>query len=340
MADSFFALSRDDQHEVLLAAGVRANRPTYLLEKDVWVVWTLRTLYASPHGALLTFKGGTSLSKAWRVIQRFSEDIDLTYDIRHLLSDLVGDSELPASRSQKDKWTRVARERLPGWIEAEAIPLIRKALADDGLDASLTIGGNERDSLLLEYPPLHMGPAYVQPVVKMEFGGRATGEPRAIMQIQCDAESLVPSISFPTASPVVMGIARTFWEKATAAHVYCAQQRIRGERYARHWHDLAAISRSTYFHTILEDHAVAAAVAEHKAWFFQEKDTYGSIIDYKLAAQGQLRLVPEGKALQALATDYAQMREAGVLLDDALSFEELMQSCAQIEERINRAAGM
>src|SRR5690606_7086792 len=112
-----------------------------------------------------------------RIIHRFSEDLDLTYDIRHLLSDLVRDSELPNSRSQKDKWTKAARERLPEWIEAETIPVIRKALARDKLEASLTIGGNEGDSLLLEYPALHTGPAYVQPVVKMEFGGRATGEP-------------------------------------------------------------------------------------------------------------------------------------------------------------------
>lgn len=338
MADSFFALGRDDQHEALLNAGLRNNRQAYLLEKDIWVVWTLRALYESPLGALLTFKGGTSLSKAWRVIHRFSEDLDLTYDIRHLLSDLIGDSELPASRSQKDKWTKAARERLPAWIEAEAMPVIRKALAHDKLEASLTIGGNDGDSLLLEYPALHTGPAYVQPVVKMEFGGRATGEPHAAMQVHCDAEGLVPGVSFPTASPVVMGIARTFWEKATAAHVYCAQHRIRGERYARHWHDIAAISRSGHFPAILEDHAVAAAVAEHKAWFFQEKDAHGSVIDYKLAVQGRLRLAPEGEALQALATDYAQMREAGVLLDDASSFEELMQSCAGIEARINQAA--
>lgn len=283
MADSFFVLGRDDQYEVLLNAGLRNNRPAYLLEKDIWVVWTLRALYESPLSALLTFKGGTSLSKAWRIIHRFSEDLDLTYDIRHLLSDLVGDSELPASRSQKDKWTKAARERLPAWIEAEAIPVISKALAQDKLEATLTIGGNERDSLLLQYPALHTGPAYVPPIVKMEFGGRATGEPHAVMQVQCDAEGLVPGVSFPTASPMVMGIARTFWEKATAAHVYCAQHRIRSERYARHWHDVAGISRSAHFPAIVEDHAVAAAVTEHKAWFFQEKDAQGAVIDYQQA---------------------------------------------------------
>ena len=80
MAESFFALSRDDQREVLEQVRAKTDRPTHLLEKDVWVVWTLGALFDSPLSADLTFKGGTSLSKAYKVIDRFSEDIDLTYD--------------------------------------------------------------------------------------------------------------------------------------------------------------------------------------------------------------------------------------------------------------------
>ena len=71
----------------------------------------------------------------------------------------------------------------------------------------------------------------------------------------------VEGVTFPSASPLVMSVARTFWEKATAAHVYCAQGRIRSERYARHWHDLAAIMRSTHFGAVIGDRAVARAVA-------------------------------------------------------------------------------
>ncbi|MFT3755759.1 MAG: nucleotidyl transferase AbiEii/AbiGii toxin family protein [Pseudoxanthomonas sp.] len=76
----------------------------------------------------------------------------------------------------------------------------------------------------------------------------------------------LPELSFPTASPMVMSVARTFWEKATAAHVFCAQGRIRSERFARHWHDLAAIARSGHFAGVIADHAIAAAVAcTHRA---------------------------------------------------------------------------
>lgn len=101
----------------------------------------------------------------------------------------------------------------------------------------------------------------MRPVVTLEFGARATGEPHQALPVVCDMDGLLASVSFPTALPLVMSVTRTFWEKATAAHVYCVQGRIRGERYARHWYDLAAIARSQHFDTIVKDRAVAAAVA-------------------------------------------------------------------------------
>ncbi len=92
MSDVFLQLSAEDRIEALATAAAESGRPAHLLEKDVWVVWALRALFDAPLGEALVFKGGTSLSKAYDVIQRFSEDIDLTYDIRRLLPDLDGAS--------------------------------------------------------------------------------------------------------------------------------------------------------------------------------------------------------------------------------------------------------
>ena len=104
MAESFLRLGQDDQREVPEIVREKTQRPTLPLEKDVWVVWTLGALFDSALATNLTFKGGTSLSKAYQVIDRFSEDIDLTYDIRKLMPDLTGgDGFLPASRSQAGK---------------------------------------------------------------------------------------------------------------------------------------------------------------------------------------------------------------------------------------------
>jgi predicted nucleotidyltransferase component of viral defense system len=88
MSERYFALSPSDKKDLLETAAERSGRSPHLLEKDVWVVWTLSTLFCSDLGPDLTFKGGTSLSKAYKAIDRFSEDIDLTYDIRRLIGDL------------------------------------------------------------------------------------------------------------------------------------------------------------------------------------------------------------------------------------------------------------
>lgn len=336
VAESFFALSTDDRREVLELARERTGRSAHLLEKDVWVVWALNALFKSPLASDLTFKGGTSLSKAYKIINRFSEDIDLTYDIRKLIADLVDDgAALPGSRSQAGKWTKAVRERLPGWIDAEVRPVLEIALARDRLDVKLEISGTDRDKLMLHYPAQKLGTGYVSPVVTLEFGSRATGEPHQVMQVTCDMDGYVDGVLFPVASPQVMSVARTFWEKATAAHVYCAQARIRGERYARHWHDLAAIGRSSYFAAAIADREVAKAVAEHKSLFFIEKDTEGAAIDYFAATSGKLEIVPEGAARAALAADYEGMRADDILVGDALPFDALMEACSSVAKSAN-----
>lgn len=111
MGESFFSLSRRDQTDALGVAADRSGRPVHLLEKDVWVVWALETLGAAPFGSHLVFKGGTSLSKAYNIIDRFSEDVDLTYDIRAIAPDLAtpGSDAIPANPSQEQKWTKVIR---------------------------------------------------------------------------------------------------------------------------------------------------------------------------------------------------------------------------------------
>lgn len=338
MAERYLALSRRDQVEVLEQARENTGRPTHLLEKDAWVVWALGALFDSPLAADLTFKGGTSLSKAYKIIDRFSEDIDLTYDIRKLIADLTrGEEFLPANRSQASRWTRAVRDRLPEWIATSVVPILEAALQSARLDARLELTGAERDTLLLHYPAVAHGTGYVSPVVTLEFGGRATGEPHQVVPVTCEMDGQVEGVTFPSASPLVMSVARTFWEKATAAHVFCAQRRIRGERFARHWHDLAAIARNPRFSAVIEDRVVARAVAEHKSRFFSEKDAEGKTIDYFAATEGALHLVPEDAARDALAADYARMLEDQLMVGDALPFDTLMQACAELERRANSA---
>ena len=335
MAERYLDLSHRDRREVLEVAAGASGRPAYLLEKDIWVVWAIQTLFGAPIGAPLVFKGGTSLSKAYRAIGRFSEDVDLTYDIRALAPDLVGDSPdaLPTSRSQEQRWTREVRRRLASWMRDEAVPFLEKELHATEADGGIRVGDGE---LFIRYAPLNEGTGYVRPEVKLEFGARATGEPNTPMPIACDAADHVPDVEIPTAVPRVMRAERTFWEKATAAHVYCLQGRLRSERFARHWYDLARLKDAGLARRAIADRETANAVAAHKAMFFREKDASGRRIDYEAAVTGGLRLVPAGDSLTTLADDYARMVDDRLLLEEAEPFDVLMDACRAIAEEANR----
>ena len=112
-------LSASEKRDAPEVAERQCGEDNHLLEKNTWIVATLRVLFEAPFGRHLVFKGGTSLSKVWRAIRRFSEDIDITYDIRGFAPDLVagGDDEgLPPTRSQQRRWTRAIRPRLAEWV--------------------------------------------------------------------------------------------------------------------------------------------------------------------------------------------------------------------------------
>ncbi|WP_292089090.1 nucleotidyl transferase AbiEii/AbiGii toxin family protein [Brevundimonas sp.] len=216
MADVFLELDAADRREALQVAAAATGRPVHLPEKDVWVVWLLDVLFRAPFGEHLVFKGGTSLSKAYGLIDRFSEDLDLTYDIRTLAPDLAdphGDG-LPAAMAEARRWSRVVRERLPSWVSDTVSPFVEAALASEGLEADLVEDG---DKLTVAYGPLTQGTGYAPPSVLLEFGARATGEHAEARDVVCHAASVLPDLVFPTARPRVMKAERTFWEKATAA---------------------------------------------------------------------------------------------------------------------------
>ena len=334
---AFHALSAADRREALRAAQDASGRRAFLLEKDVWVVKTLRVLFDGPFGGDIVFKGGTSLSKAYHAIRRFSEDLDVTYDIRSFASDLVdaaGGDALPATRSQEKRWSSSIRSRLAAWVQDEAQAVVGDGLSREWLEADVSASG---EKLLVRYESLLDDAGFARPEVVVEFGARATGEPHERRPVACDAAAHLPGIVFPTACPTVMLAERTFWEKATAMHVFCCQQRQRGERLSRHWHDLVRLDQAGYAARALGDRGLALSVARHKAAFFREKDAAGAWIDYERAVSGELKLVPHGTARDALEQDYRRMVDDGMLLADAEPFGVLIERCSDLEARANGA---
>jgi hypothetical protein len=335
-------LSAEAFGQAIQFAAQSTGRPAYLFEKDFWVVWTLAALFDSPEGKHMTFKGGTSLSKVYRAIDRFSEDVDVTYDIRQLIPDITQGNELPPNASQQKKWTEAVRARLPGLLTGTIQPLLEAAIARDGLIGRLKVEGSpdQADSLLIMYPKTFAGPDYISPWIRLEFGARATGEPNDWHRVTCDMVDPIQDFAFPEAQVQAMRIERTFWEKATAAHVFCGKQSFRGdgERFSRHWFDLACLYQSRHFDTCRDARAVAQSVADHKALFFREKDVNNQVIDYGLAVSGQLDLVPTEPALEQLKDDYEQMVASNMFLADPPSFDQLITACAEMAEELNAAA--
>jgi hypothetical protein len=337
MAERFLNLTSEDRRDALGVAADRSGRPAHLLEKDVWVVWALSALYGSSLGEHLVFKGGTSLSKAYGVIRRFSEDVDLTYDIRVIAPDLVGgdDEAIPKTRSEEKRWSREVRRRLPEWVADIVEPVITSALVAEGLTAVVRVEG---EKLFIDYDATATGSGYVAPSVMLEFGARSTGEPASFRDVTCDASGLIEGVTFPTARPRVMHAERTFWEKATAIHAFCLQNRLRGSRFARHWHDIVRLDDAGIAASAFSDRELARSVADHKGMFFAEKAADGTPIDYEAAVNGSLRLVPADEALSVLEKDYGQMVDDGLLLEDAEPFEALIGRCADIARRANHGA--
>jgi hypothetical protein len=134
--ERFVDLDAGERGEALRVATERSGRPADLLEKDVWVVWVLAALFDAPFGEHLCFKGGTSLSKAYSAIQRFSEDLDLTYDVRSLLPRLHGDEGpevIPANNSQAKRITDEVKEALPEWIRDDVVPALQARIDAEGV---------------------------------------------------------------------------------------------------------------------------------------------------------------------------------------------------------------
>ena len=209
----FQRLSSEDRRFALRVAEDASGRRGFLLEKDIWVVATLDILFHAPFAEHLTFKGGTSLSKVWHAIRRFSEDVDITYDIRAFAPDLVagaGEDALPPTRSQQKRWTRTIRARLDEWVRDQALPVVRKGLANNGFTADMRA---DRDRLFVSYEPLFKETDFVRPEVKLEFGARSTGEPHTSRPVVCDAAAFLPDLVFPETRPSTMLAERTFLGK-------------------------------------------------------------------------------------------------------------------------------
>lgn len=309
-----------------------------LSEKDAWVCWTLRQLFELPDArAHFIFKGGTSLSKVWKVIHRFSEDIDISLSREWLGFTGARDPESAPSRKQRTRLLEELSATCAEKLRAEVAPALhaRFSAALGATGWNLVIAPDDPQTLLFAYPSLFAdapGAGYVRPVVKIECGARSDRWPVA-------EQSLTPYIAeaFPAAFPdaafhvPVLDIERTFWEKATILHaeVHRPADKATPDRFSRHYADLAALAAHPAGSAALGRDDLRARVVAHKQIFFP-----AAWANYETAVPGTFKLIPPAERLDALSADYRAMQDMFFRLQPTWS--ELVATLRILESRMNR----
>ena len=334
MAEAFLSLDARERADILRTVAARSGRPAIILEKDIWVCWVLQALFSMPDPHPMAFKGGTSLSKVYRIIDRFSEDVDVTLDYR-AFNDGFDPFVDDASRNQ----IRLFSERLKGRVATYIRDVVAPALgaAADGLAADgghdIRIG-DDGETIRFAYPSAVEDPhGYVRSEVLLEFGGRNVIDPNEQHTINADMADLTPDLDYPAAAVTVLSPVRTFWEKATLIHVECHRRRLANhpERLSRHWFDLTRLAAHDIGRAALADRELLEDVVRHKRVFF-----YAGYANYDQCLDGRLRLVPDDDQLPGLQADYDAMRTAAIVADDAPEFDALVEGIRILEANVNR----
>ena len=325
---------------VALFENAAQKRPEILpgfIEKDFWVCWVLHRIFEvlqfRPH---LIFKGGTSLSKVYRAIERFSEDVDLSLSRRDLG---FADDRDPEQAGISKK---AARRRLDTLV-AECQTVVREKLVPDlrtDFDAALGASGwsldldpNDPQTIIFKYPPsvLSVSVSYVRPAIRLEMGARSDDWPAADAEITPYAAEVFPDL-FTIRSCRVRTLAaeRTFWEKATLLHAECHRptDKPSRERLSRHYYDLYRLAQQPISERALAQRALLERVIAHKSFFFAQAWAH-----YETARPGTFRLLPVADRLAALRRDYQDMET--MIFGGVPAWGDIVRELERLEARIN-----
>jgi len=330
MPDEFLKIPTDEQLRTINALSARQGKPATILEKDIWVCWTLKTLFEMPNKKNMAFKGGTSLSKAYNIIKRFSEDVDVTIDYRDFVTE-VSPSE---SRTSIDKKSEKLKEFLRSYSNELVKPYFENAVKTEfeRNDVSINLSASGAE-LKIFYPSVLEEPdTYVEPAVLVEFGARNFTEPNEKHTIKTFAsEENLPGLSFPEAEVTVLSLNRTFWEKVTLIHVACNRgiSHPKTERLSRHWYDLALLYLNNQGKSAIKDVGMRNSVINHKkAFFHHSKANYDDCLNEKF------NLVPEGDFQRKLQADFEMMIRSGMFFEEP-NFGETLQLIKNLQIELN-----
>ncbi|MDX8413982.1 MAG: nucleotidyl transferase AbiEii/AbiGii toxin family protein [Mariprofundales bacterium] len=323
--DKVTLLSIDERRELFSETAARRNMQPAIVEKDFWVCWTLSKLFGHEQLAkLLMFKGGTSLSKVFHLIERFSEDIDLILDWRVVSGE---DPEEERSKTKQNKLNKDTNKKAQAYIAGDLLTVVRGVISPI---CSCSIASDGSHIINVNYPAA-FSDEYLRPEIRLEIGPLASWFPSDRYSVQPYAAEEFPKLfKQPIYFVQAIKAERTFWEKATILHQEA--HRPVGKplplRYSRHYYDLALMAKSEVRKAALADIGQLKDVVAFKMRFYSS-----GWAQYDTALPGSLKLMPSKHVLNALRSDYASMRN--MIFGQYPAFEEVLETLKELEDEIN-----
>lgn len=325
----FYALKKEEKQTICNSLADRIGLPAAAVEKDWWMVQTLRLIFNMDVAEHLVFKGGSSLSKTWNIIERFSEDIDLALDREYL--GYSGD----ITRTQVGK----LRDKSFEYISKTFYPELKYQFTKAGfVDVRIQIEkikSPDQDPLIIDitYPAVTDQSNYLLPKVLLEIGSRSLREPftnRKIRSLISEHHSNKKfadvSVTIPTVNPE-----RTFLEKLFLLHeeFQRSEEKMRVDRLSRHLYDIQRISLTKYAQKAFDDRELYGAIVTHR-----ERFTRLQGVDYTSHYPPNLNPLPPDRLLSRWEKDYQTMQEE-MIYGESLPFDQLIDEIKQLTERIN-----
>lgn len=308
----------------------------HIVEKDFWVCWTLKQIFESETlNKYLTFKGGTSLSKAYGIINRFSEDIDLTISkSAPLLSELKSPMDDDISGKERQRRIAALKETAQKYVAEIILPILQdKVSAELGTKEGWKLVLDDRDAdnqtITFSYPRIFEGTNYIAPEIRLEFGARGEVEPSEVRSIQSYVRQIYPNLFGNERIDVTtLSVERTFWEKVTILHALYHGKNIH-DRMSRHYYDTYMLMKNGVDKVAIQNPKLLERVVKNKMLLF--KDNKAS---YETAVIGSLKLIPSTDKISSFKKDYEQMNE--MFIGNSPSFEEIVSGLTELEKRLNQ----
>lgn len=331
-------LSKDERGLFFRTASDIKKMPLEIIEKDYWVVWVLKELFSLEKlKPFLTFKGGTSLSKIYGLIDRFSEDIDLSIEREFFGFGAPHDLENAPSKKKQSAIIENLSKVCSTYVQTQMLANLKdtfsaKLAITDGWQLFPDQKDPDAQTLLFAYPSETSKVGYIRPLVKIEIGARSEHWPVSEHRVQSYVkEALKEKIHEPEITVRVLNAERTFWEKATILHQYAhlPEDKKLPPRISRHYYDFFRLLNSEVKKKALLEIALLERVAVHKSIYFAS-----SWASYGTARKKTLKLFPPARILKELEKDYVLMQS--MLTREVPAWELILKTIEDFEAEFNK----